>query len=183
MYCRNCGSPIKEGARYCTKCGAKVNKGKIHSKKNFLIIGIILVILLACLIGTAVIYMHYQNRNSIIGKWTAYSLVNTETGEEITIESLLEDEWAGQFENDEPIFTIEFLEDQTFQIQNADESGEGTWQKEEGSESVTLFVPSHNTKEAENGEVKEWGTAKIVDGYLEFTEANLDIRIVKFERE
>lgn len=183
MYCYNCGAPIKEGAQYCTKCGIKVNKKKIHSREIFLTIGIILVILLVCLIGTVVIYRQNKNRNSIIGKWVAYSLVNIETGEEKNIKSLLENEWAGQFENDQPTFTIEFLENQTFQIQNGDESGEGTWEKEEESESVTLFVPSHYIQKAENGEVEEWGTAQIVDGYLEFTGVNTDSRIIKFERE
>ena len=47
MYCRNCGSPVKEGAQYCTKCGATVGNKKTYSRKKFFIIGIILIVLLA----------------------------------------------------------------------------------------------------------------------------------------
>ena len=182
MYCRNCGSPVKEGAQYCTKCGATVGNKKTYSRKKFFIIGIILIALLACLIGVIGVYQHDQNDENIVGKWSAYSIVSTETGEERTIESLLENEWKEDFNTSGPVLSFEVRDDQTFKIQTIDDeetvTEEGTWEQLEDSRWIALFLSSQEPDET--GEITPFGILRVVDGYLEYPDS---IRIWKCERE
>lgn len=184
MYCRNCGSPVKESAQYCTKCGAIIENKKTYNKKIFFITGIILIVLLAFLTGIAGVFVYNHNKtdNSVVGKWSAYSIVSTETGEERTIESLLENEWKEEFNTTEPMLSLEFRADQTFKIQTVDDeetvTEEGTWKQLEDSRWIALFLSSQEPDET--GEAAPFGIVRVVDGYLEYPES---IRIWKCERE
>lgn len=62
MECKKCGNEIQENEKFCGKCGAKVQSEPIKIKFNWLVIGIVAIILI---MGLIIFFI--QSNNSITG--------------------------------------------------------------------------------------------------------------------
>ena len=90
MFCEKCGKEIKEGNNYCTNCGTKINtepvkeeKNSIKIKFNYLIIGIIIVVI--GFIGIfGILMLKKQNDEQVINGIDASNITNTETQQNTT---------------------------------------------------------------------------------------------------